>query len=223
MELLPARVAAWAPHEFTCVVACVTAGLACVGWRWETSRFGCRARSRALPWTGSSAASTSLDAGSASRVLMRGALDALTPMAGRWLAEMDRDPPPVLASVAGAIRRGGEARARARTPKGQWLVFHGAHLDGDPQGRTSVIVEPPRPADLSPLIVAAYGLSERELAVTGHVLRGRSTQQIGRRLAISPYTVQEHLRSVFEKVGVHSRGELVGQIFFRHCLPVIED
>jgi DNA-binding CsgD family transcriptional regulator len=85
-----------------------------------------------------------------------------------------------------------------------------------------LIVEPPRPSDLAPLIVAAYGLTEREQTVTALVLRGRSTHQIARALAISPYTVQEHLKSVFEKVGVHSRGELAGQIFFRHCLPAIE-
>ena len=39
----------------------------------------------------------------------------------------------------------------------------------------------------------------------------------------APYTVQEHLTAVFDKVGVRSRGELVGQVFFRHCLPEIPD
>jgi hypothetical protein len=33
--------------------------------------------------------------------------------------------------------------------------------------------------------------------------------------------VQEHLTKVFDKVGVRSRSELVGQVFFRHCLPLI--
>ena len=44
-----------------------------------------------------------------------------------------------------------------------------------------------------------------------------------RALSISPYTVQEHLTAIFDKVGVRSRGELVGQVFFRHCLPRIPD
>jgi hypothetical protein len=50
-----------------------------------------------------------------------------------------------------------------------------------------------------------------------------ATRQIARALQISPYTVQEHLTSIFDKVGVRSRGELVGQVFFRHCLPAIPE
>ena len=30
-------------------------------------------------------------------------------------------------------------------PTGQWLILHGARLDGDPQGRVLVIIEPPLP------------------------------------------------------------------------------
>jgi DNA-binding NarL/FixJ family response regulator len=100
----------------------------------------------------------------------------------------------------------------------------GARLDGEPQGRVSVIIEPPRPDELAPLLVAAYGLSDREQAVAALVFQGRSTRrQIARALSISPYTVQERLTAVFDKVGVRSRGELVGQAFFRHCLPAIPD
>jgi DNA-binding CsgD family transcriptional regulator len=50
----------------------------------------------------------------------------------------------------------------------------------------SVIIEPPRPADLAPLLVAAYGLSDREQTVTSLVLQGRSTRQIARALRSRP-------------------------------------
>jgi DNA-binding CsgD family transcriptional regulator len=125
--------------------------------------------------------------------------------------------------VAASAHASGPARARVRTPTGQWLILHGARLDGDPQGRVSVIIEPPHPDELAPLLVAAYGLSDREQAVAALVFQGRSTRQVARALQISPYTVQEHLTAIFDKVGVRSRGELVGQVFFRHCLPAIPD
>jgi DNA-binding CsgD family transcriptional regulator len=151
-----------------------------------------------------------------------GQVESLTPAARHWLDDLGQDPP-VLSAVAATAQASGPARARIRARTGQWLVLHGARLDGDPQGRVSVIIEPPRPDELAPLLVAAYGLSEREQAVTALVFQGRSTRQIARALAISPYTVQEHLTAVFDKVGVRSRGELVGQVFFRHCLPAISD
>lgn len=42
-------------------------------------------------------------------------------------------------------------------------------------------------------------------------------------LSISAYTVQEQLTAIFDNVGVRSRGELVGQVFLRYCLPAIPD
>ena len=42
---------------------------------------------------------------------------------------------------------------------------------------------------------------------------------MARNLHLSPNTVQDHLKSIFDKTGVHSRGELVGQIFLSHYVP----
>ena len=49
------------------------------------------------------------------------------------------------------------------------------------------------------------GLSEREVEVLDHLARGRSNKEIGRRLFISPRTVQEHVRHIYAKSGVSSR------------------
>jgi DNA-binding CsgD family transcriptional regulator len=53
------------------------------------------------------------------------------------------------------------------------------------------------------------------------VVRGLSTTRISQMLFISEHTVHNHLRSVFEKVGVRSRGELVKRLFFDNLYPTL--
>jgi DNA-binding NarL/FixJ family response regulator len=150
----------------------------------------------------------------------------------RWLDELagagaDAVLPPVVSAVANrarAISAGGApaegpARARVRTASGAWLVVRGSALVDDRAARIAVTFEPIRPHELAPLIADAYELTDRERAVTGLVACGLPTDAIARRLYLSPWTVQDHLKSIFEKVGVSTRGELVARLFFEHYAP----
>jgi DNA-binding CsgD family transcriptional regulator len=69
------------------------------------------------------------------------------------------------------------------------------------------------------LLIRAYGLSEREIDVVQGVLQGLSTAEIGHATYLSPYTVQDYLGSVFQKVGVRSRRELMSKVFAEYHWP----
>jgi DNA-binding CsgD family transcriptional regulator/GAF domain-containing protein len=136
--------------------------------------------------------------------------------------------PPVVLSVAGSAITLPDAAddrrsARVRTEDGRWVTLHGAPLLTGHRQRVAVIIERAAPDRISPLLMEAYGLSEREKEITRHVLRGDSTQEIASDLFLSPQTVQQHLRHVFEKTGVHSRRELVTKVFRVHYEPRVED
>lgn len=140
------------------------------------------------------------------------------PPAERWLAELTdagTQLPPVVAAVASRARGGDPAlaRARVRTPSHAWLVVRGTTVAGGGETHTAVTLEPAGPQDLAPLVAHAYGLTERERAVSELIAHGLPTDAIAARLHVSRWTVQDHLKSVFDKVGVCTRGQLVARVF----------
>ena len=160
-----------------------------------------------------------------------GAVIAAPERAMRWLDEircldrLDRLGM-LLASLAARIRGGAErsvehlaVRVRMRSAGGAWTTLLAEPLTGDVLHRVSVVVMPTDSAQLLPLLVAAYGLSAREADVVDQVLEGLDTKAIADRLCISVNTVQDHLKSVFDKTGVRSRRELA-YVFTREPQPV---
>jgi DNA-binding CsgD family transcriptional regulator len=175
-------------------------------------------------------------------------IESITPGAAQWLDELPggawadrgRLPPSVLAVAGRALRSttGGDAPgevafARVLSRAGRWIALHGAALATDRSQRVAlatdrsqrvaVIIEPAHPSRISSLLMVAYGLTEREQDVTRLVLQGYSTIEIAARLTVSAQTVQQHLKGIFEKTGVHSRRDLVGTVFFAHYEPRLRD
>jgi DNA-binding CsgD family transcriptional regulator len=163
---------------------------------------------------------------------------AITEPARAWLAELGHDRhaalplPAEVYAVAARLRsltKAGDPaasapRLRVRAQSGRWAVLHAAWLQppaeahDDPPGQIAIIIETAAPAEVASMIMHAYRLTPQERVVTGLVCRGLSTSQIATRLCVSPYTVQDHLKSVFTKTGVRSRRELVATIFRQHYL-----
>ena len=99
-------------------------------------------------------------------------------------------------------------------------MLHASRLRAaDIEGQIAVIFEEARPSEIAPLISDAYGLTKREGEITKLVLRGLSTAEVSEGLHITPNTVRDHFKTIFDKVGVRSRRELVGQVFAQHYQP----
>ena len=147
--------------------------------------------------------------------------------AARWIDELwttrPAAPLPVaIRAVAAQTRRvasgepGALPTARVRTRRGHWAVVRGSLVDSD---RVAVLIEAARPAELASAIADLHGFTPRERMITELVARGLPTKQIARQLHVSAYTVQDHLKSIFDKTGSSSRGDLVARLFLDHYLP----
>jgi len=112
-------------------------------------------------------------------------------------------------------------RVRLRTRSGVWLVAHASPL-GD-SGNVALVIEPAKASEVAPIVVKAYGLTPREVEVTRLVSRGLSTDEIATTLFLSRHTIRDHLRAIFEKVGVSSRGELTSRLFAEHYHPQLDE
>jgi DNA-binding CsgD family transcriptional regulator len=139
----------------------------------------------------------------------------------RW----ERDVPTplyALAARARAVADGRErvpARLRLRDRRGRWLVLHASALserDNPSNAHVAIVIEAAKSAEVAPIIIEAYSLTARERDVLGAIARGSSTGEIATALFLSPHTVRDYVKAVFEKVGVSSRNELVAKLFGEH-------
>ena len=152
-----------------------------------------------------------------------GSVTSVNDAAERWLAQIPESdwpsscqlPLPLLAAAGYAGEHPAPA-VRLRTIRGDWLSVHASPLHGSGERSTVLILEEPGPGELVSLILTSHGVTGAQTRVVSLVLRGYSTKQIVGQLAISQYTVQEHLRAVFDKLGVRSRQELAAALMRPH-------
>lgn len=105
-------------------------------------------------------------------------------------------------------------RARVHLSGGCWLTLRAARLEGEaPQaGRDiAVTIDESNSTDRLSLFARTAGLSSRETELLGQLATGAGTRDVAARMFLSAHTVQDHLKSVFDKTGAHSRRELLAR------------
>ncbi|MBI0377491.1 helix-turn-helix transcriptional regulator [Streptomyces albiflaviniger] len=115
-------------------------------------------------------------------------------------------------AAAARAGRGEEAYLRVRARTGRRLSLWGSTLNGEPDNSASVVIQLTPVSEVTRTLARAYELTAREREILEQVIfSGRSSTGIASALTMSQYTVQEHLKSIFAKFGVRSRGQLVAR------------
>jgi DNA-binding CsgD family transcriptional regulator len=133
-----------------------------------------------------------------------------------------------LPSLVGAVvtrarfsRTSTQVATRVCGTSGRWLRVTAVPMEGG-EGHVGVIIEPARPSDLAPILLESYGLTQREVEIVLLLARGLPTKDIAAELGLSSHTVRDHVKAIFDKAGVSSRGELVARLFSEHLLSGFE-
>jgi DNA-binding CsgD family transcriptional regulator len=148
-----------------------------------------------------------------------GTVSSMTPTARDWLGPLDDEGLTrtvvlhEVASQARVLARDGTGRpacARIRTRAGDWAVVRAALLQdaGHGGGRTALVLEPARRADVAPVLVRLHQLTDREREVTQLLLTGMPIREMAEQLWITPETLRGHVKTIFAKLGVNSRPQL---------------
>ncbi len=169
-----------------------------------------------------------LDAGGEVRLVTEPARVLMAALRGPALQDADERPPgALLASAAYARRAAREGRpppGAVAIPTGSgYVTVHAALPEGHAGGDVALVLERAPSPQATALRLEAHGVTEREREVAALLARGLTNVAIAERLVLSPYTVQDHIRSLFEKTGVGSRQELVARVFLDDYLPRVAE
>lgn len=102
-----------------------------------------------------------------------------------------------------------------------WVTLHASKLDSG-GGRVAIVIEVAGGPRAATVRLEAHGATAREREVATLIARGLGNPEIAETLVLSPHTVQDHVKSLFEKLRVASRQELVARVFLDEYLPEVE-
>jgi DNA-binding CsgD family transcriptional regulator len=64
------------------------------------------------------------------------------------------------------------------------------------------------------------GLTSAQSLIAGQLLEGRSESEIAQLLGKSPHTIHTHVKSIFQRLGVHTRAELILALLKNRTSPI---
>lgn len=101
-----------------------------------------------------------------------------------------------------------------------WITLHASKPDpvGD---RVAIVIEVASGPRVATVRLEAHGATAREREVATLIARGLTNPEIAKTLVLSPHTVGDHVKSLFEKLGVASRQELVARVFLDEYQPEV--
>jgi DNA-binding CsgD family transcriptional regulator len=161
-------------------------------------------------------------------------IELITPPARELLASMRPDGPsyaedsmavPVMA-LASFVRRApeaGQGGSNVVTVPGSdgWITLHASLPGPTADGRVAIVLERAAGARSATVRLEAFGATAREREVATLLARGLSRAEMAEALVLSPHTVEDHVKSLYEKLGVASRQELVARVFLDEYLPEV--
>ncbi|MEP6639082.1 MAG: helix-turn-helix transcriptional regulator [Chloroflexota bacterium] len=162
-------------------------------------------------------------------LLLDGALHVVdqTTAAGDWLRVLvpsspGAQPIPAAAYNVGAqliaVERGvdgHEPRARVHLAGGFWVTLRAGRLggaDGPTDAAIAVTIEEASSVDRLEVFGRASALSRRERELLTLLGEGAATTGLAARMFVTEHTVQDHLKSIFDKTSTHSRRELLSRV-----------
>jgi DNA-binding NarL/FixJ family response regulator len=179
------------------------------------------------------AARAATDASAPGFVLLgpRDEIEMITPPARELFAAMERQhadsgetpPSPVLALAAFTRSKTSSAavdgEAVAVPTSSGWVTLHASLPEGRADGRVAIVLERASSRQSTAIRLEADGVTPREREIATLLAQGLTNPEIADALVLSPYTVQDHIKNLFEKTGVSSRQELVARIFLDDYMP----
>jgi DNA-binding CsgD family transcriptional regulator len=127
----------------------------------------------------------------------------------------------IIAAQTRAAAKSGRQPTPLNVPTARgWITMHGSVPTG-PSGRVAVVIQTTPESDAAPLRLETFALSQREREIAALIAQDLDTASIAKRLFISPWTVQDHCKAIFEKTATHTRREFRALVFFNDHLPAI--